>query len=69
MRKKPMDEAKPKPFSKASSQKLPKLKNKEFEGQLAKLEVELVKLQFWVKSRASKSSSFSRGATRPERAG
>ena len=54
MRKKPTEKAKAKPLLKASGQKLPKLKNKEFESHLAKLEAELVKLQFWVKSKGLK---------------
>ena len=49
-----MDKAKAKPPLKTPGQKLPKLKNKEFENQLTKLEAELVKLQFWVKSEGLK---------------
>src|SRR5579863_1170469 len=49
LRKTPKNKVQAKPISKAPGKKLPKLKNKEFEGQLAKLEAELVKLQFWVK--------------------
>jgi polyphosphate kinase 2 len=54
LRKKPTERTRAKPVSKASGQKLPKLKNKEFEGRLAKLEAELVKLQFWVKNKGLK---------------
>ncbi|HEY2526204.1 MAG TPA: polyphosphate kinase 2 [Candidatus Binataceae bacterium] len=54
MRKKPTDKAKAKPPLKAPGRKPPKLKNKGFESQLAKLEAELVKLQSWVKSEGLK---------------
>ena len=51
MRKKPTDKIQAKRLSKTPGRKLPKLKNKEFESHLAKLEAELVKLQFWVKDK------------------
>ena len=54
VRKKPTKRTQAKPVSKASGQKLSKLKNKEFEDHLAKLEAELVKLQFWVKAKGLK---------------
>ena len=54
MRKKPTERTRSKPVSKTAGQKPAKLKNKEFESQLAKLEAELVKLQFWVKSKGLK---------------
>jgi polyphosphate kinase 2 len=54
LRKKVTDKTQAKRISKAPGQKFPKLKNKEFEDQLAKLEVELVKLQFWVKNKGLK---------------
>ena len=52
MRKNSKD--KPKPISLAPKVKAPKLKNKEFESQLAKLHAELVKLQIWVKHKGLK---------------
>jgi len=54
LRKKPTERTRSKPVSKTAGQKPAKLKNKEFESQLAKLEAELVKLQFWVKSKGLK---------------
>ena len=54
MRKKPTDKSPAKRISKTPGQKLSKLKNREFEDHLAKLEAELVKLQFWVKDRGLK---------------
>ena len=52
--KKPTDIAKALPLSSAGRGKAPKLKNKEFERQLAKLAAELVKLQLWVKHKGLK---------------
>ena len=52
MRKNSKD--KPKPISRAPKVKAAKLKNKEFESQLAKLHAELVKLQIWVKHKGLK---------------
>jgi polyphosphate kinase 2 len=54
LRKTPKNKAQTKPASKAPGKKLPKLKNKEFESQLAKLDAELVKLQLWVKHKGLK---------------
>jgi polyphosphate kinase 2 len=54
LRKKPTKKTQAQLVSKAPGQKLPKLKNKEFESHLAKLEAELVKLQFWVKAKGLK---------------
>ena len=46
-----------------------KLKGKDYDHELAKLHVELVKLQQWtVQTRASRSVSCSKDATAPERA-
>lgn len=49
MRNNSTDKPGPRPVSKSPKTKPEKLKNKEFEKQLAKLEAELVKLQLWVK--------------------
>ena len=54
MRKKPTDTAKAEPLASAPKGKAAKLKNKEFERQLARLEAELVKLQLWVKHKGLK---------------
>ena len=54
MRKNPTDKAQAKRVSKSPGQKPSKLKNREFEEHLAKLEAELVKLQFWVKDKGLK---------------
>ena len=45
-----------------------KIRRKEFEGELAKLQVELTRLQTWVKTRGRASLWFSRAGTRRVRA-
>ena len=54
MRKEPSDKTKAKTHSSASDGKAAKLKNKEFEGHLAKLQAELVKVQLWVQHKGIK---------------
>ena len=54
MRKEPPDRTKAKAHSNAPDGKAAKLKNKEFEGQLAKLQAELVKVQLWVQHKGIK---------------
>ena len=45
-----------------------KLKRKEYEGELRKLQIELCKLQDWVKREGLRILSSSRAATRREKA-
>ena len=54
MHKEPLDKTKAKTHSSASDGKAAKLKNKEFEGHLAKLQAELVKVQLWVQHKGIK---------------
>jgi len=54
LRQKRSHEKKAKPVSNSPKTEPVKLKNKEFESQLAKLEAELVKLQLWVKYKGLK---------------
>ena len=54
MAKKSTEKGKAKLTSGASKEEPAKLKNKEFEGHLAKLQAELVKLQLWVKHKGLK---------------
>jgi len=54
LHKESADKAKAKPHSSAVEGKAAKLKNKEFEGHLAKLQAELVKVQLWVQHKGIK---------------
>ena len=54
MRKQRSNKARTKTLSNVSQGKPAKLKNKDFESELAKLEAELVKLQFWVQRKGLK---------------
>src|SRR5215467_7224702 len=54
LRKRPTGKAKAKPSSTATGQKAAKLKTKEFESHLTKLQAELVKLQLWVQHKGLK---------------
>jgi polyphosphate kinase 2 len=54
LRKKSVDKARAKTLSSVPEGKTAKLKNKEFESQLAKLQAELVKVQLWVQHKGLK---------------
>ena len=54
MHKEPLDRTKTKTHSSAPDGKAAKLKNKEFESQLSKLQAELIKVQLWVQHKGLK---------------
>jgi len=54
LHKEPLDRTKTKTHSSAPDGKAAKLKNKEFESQLSKLQAELIKVQLWVQHKGLK---------------